>query len=165
MAGQWWRQVPAGLDPTRRPDPPKGARWQRGEVVDAVYLADSPETAWAEWYRWLAEAGVPPRAGLPRDLWRVEAEIDGVADLRVTETLEEAGLTAPRPDRSEWPAFQAVGERLHAEGRSAIAAPSAAREGGVVMCVFWPLAEGVELRWSKEETVAEAPTVPRGLRA
>ncbi len=25
-------------------------------MVDAIYLADSPDTAWAEWYRWLAES-------------------------------------------------------------------------------------------------------------
>lgn len=63
LAGQWWRQLPAGLDPTRRPDPAKDARWQRGDVAYAVYLAESPDTAWAEWYRWLAESGVPPRLG------------------------------------------------------------------------------------------------------
>lgn len=164
LAGEWWRELPAGLDPGRRPDPPRDARWQRGEVVDAVYLADSPETAWAEWYRWLAEAGVPSRAGLPRALWRVEVGVERVADLRTPEALEAVGLAEPRPDRGEWPRFQRVGEQLHADGLAAIVAPSAARGGGLVLCVFWPLAESGELRWRLDETVAEGPLVPRGLR-
>jgi hypothetical protein len=29
-------------------------------VVEAVYLADCEATAWAEWYRALAEAALPP---------------------------------------------------------------------------------------------------------
>jgi len=62
IAGTWWRQLPSGLDPTRRPAPPKDSRWQRGEVIDAVYLADWPQTAWAEWFRWLAESALPCRA-------------------------------------------------------------------------------------------------------
>lgn len=98
--------------------------------MDALYLADSPGTAWAEWYRWLAEAALVPRAGLPRVLWAVEVALEAAADLRTMDALEAAGLSAPRPNRLEWPAFQAVGERLHAAGRAGIVAPSAARRGG-----------------------------------
>ncbi len=165
IAGKWWRQLPSGLDPAHRPDRPKDARWQRGETLDAVYLADSPDTVWAEWYRWLAESALVPRVGLPRDLWLVEIAIEGVVDLRTSESLEAVGLSAPRPDRREWPAFQAVGERLYAEGRAALAAPSAAREGGVVLCVFWPATAGVTVDHRSFERFAEAPVVPRGLRA
>lgn len=165
IAGEWWRQLASGLDPTDRLDPPKDARWQRGEAVDAVYLADSPATAWAEWYRWLAESALMPQAGLPRDLWRVEVEIETVVDLRSTESLEAVGLSAPRPDRREWPAFQAVGGRLHAQGSIALAAPSAARNGGVVLCVFWPPANDVRVDHRSFERFLEAPVVPRGLCA
>lgn len=164
LAGRWWRQLPAGLDPVRRPDPPRDARWQRGEVVDAVYLADSPETAWAEWYRWLAESGLPPRAGLPRDLWRVEVELDGVAGLRSAGALAAIDLGAPRAARREWPTFQRVGERLHRQGRPALVAPSAARADGVVLCVFWPAPEDALVDHRSHERVTEAPEVPRGLR-
>ncbi len=104
-------------------------------------------------------------AAVPRDLWRVEAKIEGVVDLRTAEALAAVGLSAPRPDRSEWPAFQAVGERLHAEGRVALAAPSAARKGGVVLCVFGPPAEGLTIDHRSCERFAEPPAVPRGLRA
>ncbi len=165
IAGEWWRQLGAGLDPTAGLDPPRDARWQRGETVDAIYLADSPDTAWAEWYRWLAESGLSPQTGLPRDLWRVKVEIENVIDLRTTEPLEAVGLSAPRPDRREWPAFQTVGGQLHAEGSVALAAPSSARKGGVVLCVFWPPENDIKVDHRSFERFVEAPVVPRGLRA
>lgn len=163
VADTWWRQLPAGLEPQLRPERLPDARWQRGTVVDALYFADSPETAWAEWYRWLADSGLEPRAGLPRDLWRVEIVIDEVVDLRDEGALKAVGLPRPRPDRGQWPAFQAVGEGLFAEGRPAIVAPSAARAGGSVLCVPWPARSGTRVRHRSRETFVEPP-VPRGLR-
>lgn len=52
--------MPAGVDPAQCPDPPGDNRWQRGHVVDPLYLADSPACTWAQWYRHLAEAAMPP---------------------------------------------------------------------------------------------------------
>ncbi len=43
-------------------------------------LADSPETAWAEWYRALAELGLRPEQQLPRNLWKLRVDIERVAD-------------------------------------------------------------------------------------
>jgi hypothetical protein len=51
--GVWWRVVPHGGDPLFRPDPPADGRWQRGEVIEAMYFADDEDTAWAEWNRML----------------------------------------------------------------------------------------------------------------
>ena len=163
--GVWWRQVPHGRDPLTRPEPPRDARWQRGHVVDALYLADSPATAWAEWYRWLAEYGLPPAAALPRDLWRVEVDLSDFVDLRSAAALGRVGLAAPRPSASDWPAFQAVGERLAAEGHSAVVGPSAARSGGAVLCVFWPPRPAARVEpVGRPETVSQQPAPPRGLR-
>jgi hypothetical protein len=81
VSGVWFRHVPAGGEPLFRPERPADGRWQRGEVVEGFYLADSEETAWAEWYRALAELAIPPMRQLPRDLWRFEVEIQRVADL------------------------------------------------------------------------------------
>jgi len=50
VAGTWWRQNPHGSDPLWLATPPSSGRWQRGERVAALYFADEPETAWAEWY-------------------------------------------------------------------------------------------------------------------
>ena len=42
-------------------------RWQRGEQIAGLYLAQDPDTVWAEWYRALAELGEAPDSRLPRD--------------------------------------------------------------------------------------------------
>ena len=136
VSGIWFRQIPAGGDVHREPDPPADSRWQRGEVVDALYFAESEETAWAEWYRVLAESGLPPKQALPRDLWRWEIALPQVADLSTPEKLERVGLPSPTPARSQWSAFQRVGEALWEEGWPALIAPSAARQEGRVLCVF-----------------------------
>jgi hypothetical protein len=87
IRGSWWRHVPLGGDPWHRPVAPASNRWQRGEVVAALYLAGSAETAWAEWYRHLAERAIPPMQTLPRDLWRWQVDLEHVADLRAPEAL------------------------------------------------------------------------------
>ncbi len=102
--GVWWRQVPRGGDPLFQADPPSDGRWQRGEIVGGMYFADSEETAWAEWYRALAEFAIPPERQMPRDLcWQLD--VDRVADLSTERALKRVGLTPPRPNQSEWLAF------------------------------------------------------------
>ncbi len=136
VRGNWWRHSPVGGDPWFRPQPHADNRWQRGEVVGAIYFADSRETAWAEWYRHLAERAIPAMEALPRELWRWDADLDEVVDLRRAAALDAVELPVPRPGRSGWPAFQRVGEALHADGWRALVAPSAARPEGLVLCVF-----------------------------
>lgn len=70
VAGSWWRQTSRGFDPLWLATPPSSGRWQHGATVAAIYLADDEQTAWAEWYRALAEIAIPPAHGTPRDLWR-----------------------------------------------------------------------------------------------
>lgn len=67
--GVWRRQIPGGGNALHRPEDPADSRWQRGTVIEALYFAESEEIAWAEWYRFMAEAGLPPNMGMPRDLW------------------------------------------------------------------------------------------------
>jgi hypothetical protein len=137
VSGIWWRHIPAGGDVYHRPNPPADNRWQRGEVVDAWYFADSEPTVWSEWYRSLAEAGLPPHQGLPRDLWRWEISLPEVADITDEARLARLGLpTRLRPSRTEWPTFQPVGEALFQSGFAALVCPSAARPEGLVLCVF-----------------------------
>jgi RES domain-containing protein len=158
-AGAPWPRSAGPAGPAAR------RRWQRGHVVDALYLADSPETAWAEWYRWLAEYGLPSAAALPRDLWRVEVELEDVVDLRSAESLRRLGLQAPRPSCADWRAFQEMGERLAADGHPALVGPSAARSQGTVLCVFWPPRARSRIEpVGRPETTSEPPAPPRGLR-
>ena len=163
VRGRFWRHVPGGGDPLFRPADPPDGRWQRGDVVEALYLADSRETAWAEWYRALAELGLPPHRTLPRDLWafRVSAT---VADLSSPELLASVGLAAPRPGRTQWPAYQRVGEQLAAEGWRGLVAPSAARPEGRVLCLFrgdGPLRGATPV--PPPEQFTEPPAPPRGM--
>ena len=164
--GHWFRQTPAGVSPASRPVPPDDNRWQRGSVVDAVYFAADHDCVWAEWYRHLAERGIPPQAALPRDLWTYDVEPLELVDFRDAERLARVGLPTPTPGRRTWPAFQAVGERLHREGFAGIVAPSAARPQSDVMCIFLvdgALPDAVAIR-TRPQHVNEPPAPPTGMR-
>lgn len=100
VRGTWLKHAYAGSPPLPEREPPPDNRWQRGSVVDALYLADNEETVWAEWYRHLAERMVPPLAQMPRELWRWQVDVE-VADLSTPERLSAAGLDErARRDRS-----------------------------------------------------------------
>jgi hypothetical protein len=101
VSGTWWRHLPAGGDVLYVPPDPPNMRWQHGEVVEGLYLADSTETAWGEWYRWLAETGLPPMQALPRDLWQWDIAMPRVADLSTEGRLAELGLGLPKPGRAD----------------------------------------------------------------
>lgn len=164
-AGEWLRQIPHGADPRLRPQPADDNRWQRGSVIDALYLAADEETLWAEWYRHLAERGLPPSRQLPRDLWRFRVPSLAVADLSDQERLGRVGLPVPTPGRKTWPAYQQVGEALWRDGWPGLLAPSAARPVGLVLCLF-PNAD-TELPATPiapPRTLAEPPIPPTGMR-
>jgi hypothetical protein len=164
VTGRWWRHIPADGDVHHQSEDPAASRWQRGEVVDALYFGDTPDTVWAEWYRFLAEAGVPPMAALPRDLWEWEISLPRVADLSDGDRLKRLGLPQPTPGRTQWPQFQPVGEALHAAGWPALLAPSAARPNSLILCVFRTQATvpGTE-PVPPPERFEEPPAVPRGM--
>jgi len=111
VTGPWLRHTPAGANPATRPVPADDNRWQRGKIVDALYLCEDEACVWAEWYRHLAERGIPPQLALPRDLWTYELDGLDVADFRSAHRLTRVGLPEPLPGRRSWPLFQAVGER------------------------------------------------------
>lgn len=167
VQGRWLRHAPAGFEPATRPRPPGDNRWQRGDVVDALYLCADVNCVWAEWYRHLAERGVPPQRALPRALWTYEINPPlEVADLSTLERLATVGLPEPSPGRNTWPQFQSVGERLYRDGLPGLLAPSAARPQSHVLCLFLPErtppAEVVLRRPPK--LIAEIPPPPTGMR-
>jgi RES domain-containing protein len=166
IGGFWWRHLPHDGDPLRHADPPSDGRWQRGDVVPALYFAAKKETAWAEWYRGLAEMGLPPEMGLPRDLWRYEIDLEEVVDLSTEEALEGHGLRRARPSRRQWSSFQRVGEELWKAGAEAILYESAAHPGNLALCVF-ATSDGIAgLRPIRPRHVFSAlPPAPPGMRA
>lgn len=141
VAGEWVRHAPHRSELLSRAAEPTDGRWQHGAIVRALYLADSAATATAEWYRFLAERGLPPARAIPHDhhIWRIDLEL---ADLSSPERLAAVGFPAPLPSRRTWPAFQDVGDALWRAGWPGILAPSAARPAARIGCVFdtgtWP---------------------------
>jgi hypothetical protein len=102
VAGRWIKHAYPGAPPLAPRVPPPDTRWQRGDVVDALYLAADEQTAWAEWYRHLAERGLPPNQQVPRDLWSWDVDVV-VADLSGASQLARVQLLTPRPGRRTWP--------------------------------------------------------------
>lgn len=163
VEGTWIRHVPHRADLLGRASVPPDGRWQRGDVVPGLYLADSVETATAEWYRSLAEWGLAPQDHVPYDHheWRLNLKL---ADLSGIEALRDVRLGVPSPDRRTWPGFQRVGEQLWKEGWAGLIAPSAARPESLVSCIFadaWP-PNGCEP--TKTSVVVAVPPPPRGMR-
>ena len=143
VRGRWVRHGPDGVPAWPVRVPPPDSRWQRGDIVDALYLGDVEDTAWAEWYRHLAEKGIPPDEQMPRRLWQWDADVR-VANLSTAPRLARVGLQAPRPGRRTWPPYQAVGAGLWAEGWSGLIAPSAARPRGKILCLFRDVGEKID---------------------
>ena len=131
-------------------------------MVGALYLADSPETAWAEFYRAAAEMEIPPTKLLPRDLWRLSVALEDVADLRDPAALTAVGLDPAVPDRGQWPAYQAVGERLARARVQGVLYRSAARPAHRCLCIFATALDGLTALDS--ERVDAPPAPPRGMR-
>lgn len=169
VRGTFFRHVPAGGDPLFRPEHPADGRWQRGEIEEGFYLADSEQTAWSEWYRALAELALPPMRQMPRDLWRFDVHVEEVADLSDADRLAAIGLPLPVPARNQWSRFQAVGEALAKEDWPGILYPSASRtehsEDNQALCLFrrTPRISGVN-PVGPPARYDEPPAPPRDLR-
>jgi hypothetical protein len=105
VGGDWIRHAPHRSPLLGRASAPTDGRWQRGKVVGALHLADERDTAVAEWYRYLAESGVPATHAIPHDhhVWRVEIDVANLSD---TDRLARVGLEPPLPKRRSWPSFQ-----------------------------------------------------------
>jgi RES domain-containing protein len=163
VEGTWFRHVYAGVDGLALSRGGNGGRFNTPELP-ALYLADSEPTAWAEWYRWLAEWTRSPAEHLPRDLYRVTVELTAAADLRTGAARERAAAPGRmRPTSAQWPRFQELGSRLAAEGAQGILYASAARARSLCLCVFEPAIE--RLRVVGEPIgVITPPPPPRGLR-
>jgi hypothetical protein len=120
--------------------------------------ADHP----SEWYRFLAELGIPPGRAVPHDhhVWPLNLEL---ADLSSARQLASVGLPPPHPGRATWPPYQDVGEALWREGWAGLLAPSAARPDRRIACIFatsWPPEHCTPIR---ADEITEPPPPPQGM--
>jgi RES domain-containing protein len=161
--GEWIRHAPHRSALLGRAVEPTDRRWQHGEIVRGLYLADEPATAIAEWYRLLAERGLSPARAIPHDhhVWELKLRL---ADLRTPDRRARLNLEPPRPGRRTWAPSQAVGEQLFSEGFAGIIPPSAARPQALISCIFdlvaWP-PDGCQP--IKAVEINEAPAPPTGM--
>lgn len=129
------------------------------------YLADTEDTAWAEWYRHTSEQGAPPASRMPRDTWRVDVDVSDIADLTKPGVLANHGITELHPTRRQWPLTQPVGEAYFHDGWRGLLAPSAAHVGGQVLAIFRPLPALPGLTpVPPANHYDELPPLPTGLR-
>jgi RES domain-containing protein len=165
IAGTWWRVTRSTADPLALTPEPADGRWQRGSVIRALYLGDTEETVWAEWYRHTSEAGVPPDQRLPRAMWRVDVDLEDVADLTGEGVLAAHGIDQLDPSRRQWTRTQQIGQAYWRDGASAVLAPSAARADGLVLAVFRTAATipGVA-PVPPPRRFRSLPPIPKGLR-
>jgi hypothetical protein len=126
----------------------------------ALYLASDEPTAWAEWYRHLAERGIEPLGAVPRDLWRFAIRLTRIADLSTPAQLARAGLPAPLPSRESWPDFQELGAQLATTGWDGVPSASAARPAGLTLCVHAHAASTPGVRQLPPRTRVERPPAP-----
>jgi RES domain-containing protein len=165
VTGRWYRITGAARRPFDRSPEPADGRWQRGRIVRALYLADCPETAWAEWMRATAEAGVPPAVRLPRAVWTLSVSAREIANLTDPELLRALGISSFRPSRRDWPRMQPVGEALWLAGAHGLLVPSAAHRGHRNLVLFGEAPVPVGVAVDGEPVIArELPVIPRGLR-
>jgi len=133
--------------------------------VRGLYLADSEDTAWAEWLRATAEQGVPPAYRLPRATCPLEVDLDGMANLTGPRQLKKLGIGPMRPTQVQWADTQPVGEHLWRDGAAGILSLSAAHEGHTVLTVFRTGPDVPGVVESNPVTVHDViPRIPTGLR-
>jgi RES domain-containing protein len=163
VQGAWSRHVRAGEAGLETGRGGRGGRFHRPGQL-AVYLADSDATAWAEWYRWLAEQAYPPDQGLPRDLHRIAVDLDTVIDLSSGAARKAAGVPERlRPAQSQWAASQQRADRWRANGAQGVLYSSAARTRSLCLCVFDAGLHRLRIDGEPVRVLAPPPP-PRGLR-
>jgi RES domain-containing protein len=152
----------------RRPGRPRSGlvpapgRWQPAGMR-RIYLADSEDTAWAEFYRALAERGQAPTDEMPCEVIHMHVELERVADLRTERARKALGLPRMRPTRAQWPAFQTVGMRLIADGAQGVLYSSAAHVRSLCLCVYEAGLPAVRTE-GEPVRVLTPPPPPRGTR-
>lgn len=113
-----------------------GGRWNPKESFPVLYLAQTENTAAAEFFRLAEKHGMKPSALLPRRLFRYSVELNAVLHLTHPSALEAVDLTLADISDDDATKCQSVGDAAHYAGFEAVIAPSASGIGDIVAVFF-----------------------------
>ena len=121
-----FRNQAPGYDPrsgegTRR----HGGRFNPPQSFAAVYLCSTRACAVAELTRQAARQGLRPDDLLPRELWKLEAELASLLDLTAAATLAHLGISPDDVVGDDLRLTRLLGEAAHDHGVQAIRSASA----------------------------------------
>lgn len=112
-----------------------GGRFNPPQSFAVVYLCSTRACAVAELTRQAARQGLRPDALLPRELWRLEANLDFILDLTDENTRSHLGISFNDVVSDDFEITQQLGEATHEHGFQAIRSPSATGVD-IVIAVF-----------------------------
>jgi RES domain len=120
VAEKWFRNADARFPFLRDDVEQRAARWHSDGDGPVQYLADTPDGAWAEFLRHEGIVDETDLAGINRDLWAVEVELDDelIGDPQLP-------LEALRGDRSTYETCQHEAARLRSLGVTGLIVPTA----------------------------------------
>lgn len=112
-----------------------GGRFNPPQSFPVVYLCSTRACAAAELTRQAARQGLRPDDLLPRELWRLEAELASILDLTDQDTLSHLSISLSDVVSDNLEVTQQLGEAAHEHGIQAIRSPSATGVD-IVLAVF-----------------------------
>jgi len=110
----------------------QGGRWNPKESFPTLYVALTQEVVVAEFRRLAERSGRSPTDFLPRELYRIDVELQAVLDLTDPSTVRTLHVDPARFTADDLIASQAIGDAAHYLGIEAVLAPSAAGTGSVL---------------------------------
>ncbi len=158
FTGTGYRNQTPGFDPRSGEGARRfGGRFNPPRSFPVIYICLTRLCTVAELAKQAERQGIAIADLLPRELWSLRTELDGVLDLSDGQNLRAAGLTAADLTLPDHAFTQQIGEAAHERGYQAIRSPSATGVDeilGILPANLGGAAIDVELlaRW---ETVAD----------
>jgi RES domain-containing protein len=132
--GPAYRHVSAGTKPRSGTGARiHGGRWNPPDSFATLYLGLSRGTVIAEWRRAASREGLALEDFLPRVLFEFHVTVSGVVDLRREEAQAAVSLSRADLTGVDQHPCQRVGEAVHYLGYEGLLAPSATREGEILV--------------------------------
>jgi RES domain-containing protein len=132
-----------------------GGRFNPAHSFPVLYLCSTRPCVVAELTRQAARQNLSPEDLLPREIWRIQADLDRVLDLTDATVLAELGLDAGSLVLEDRSICHQIGEAAHEHRFQAIRSPSATGVG-LVLGIFTENLAGSVLKADLVETLSIA---------